>query len=105
MIDEQFIRDRISKLREEKQISERKMSLDLGHSSSYIRSITSGRALPSMTEFLYICDYLDVTPMEFFNSEQETTLVQQKAIDYIYTMPNRDIQLLIEIMERLKTTQ
>ena len=27
---EQFIRDRLSKLREEKQVSERKMSLDLG---------------------------------------------------------------------------
>ena len=60
-MDEQFIRDRISSLRQEKQISERKMSLDLGHSTSYIRSITSGRALPSMSEFLYICEYLGVT--------------------------------------------
>lgn len=102
MTDEQFIRDRISKLREEKQISERKMSLDLGHSSSYIRSITSGRALPSMTEFLYICDYLGVSPMEFFNTEQETTLTQQKAIDYIHTMPDDDIRFVIEIIERLK---
>lgn len=104
MTDEQFIRDRISKLREEKQISERKMSLDLGHSTSYIRSITSGRALPSMTEFLYICDYLGVTPMEFFNVEQETTLTQQKAIDYIYTMPDEDIRFVIELIERLKAT-
>lgn len=102
MTDEQFIRDRISKLWEEKQISERKMSLDLGHSSSYIRSITSGRALPSMTEFLYICDYLGVSPMEFFNTEQETTLTQQKAIDYIHTMPDDDIRFVIEIIERLK---
>lgn len=30
MMEEQFIRDRISKLREQKQVSERKMSLDLG---------------------------------------------------------------------------
>ena len=67
MMEEQFIRDRISKLREQKQVSERKMSLDLGHSTSYIRSITSGRSLPSMSEFLYICEYLGVTPMEFFN--------------------------------------
>ena len=54
MMEEQFIRDRISKLREQKQVSERKMSLDLGHSTSYIRSITSGRSLPSMSEFLYV---------------------------------------------------
>lgn len=37
----QFIRERISDLRCQKQVSERKMSLDLGHSTSYIRSITS----------------------------------------------------------------
>ena len=65
-MEEQFIRDRLSKLREEKQVSERKMSLDLGHSTSYIRGITSGRSLPSMSEFLYICEYLGITPAEFF---------------------------------------
>lgn len=60
-MEEQFIRDRLSKLREEKQVSERKMSLDLGHSTSYIRGITSGRSLPSMSEFLYICEYLGMS--------------------------------------------
>ena len=101
-MEEQFIRDRISRLREDKQVSERKMSLDLGHSTSYIRSITSGRALPSMSEFLYICEYLGVTPMEFFNEEKSTTLTQQKAIDYIYTMSDEDISLMIGFIERMK---
>lgn len=101
-MEEQFIRDRISRLREDKQVSERKMSLDLGHSTSYIRSITSGRALPSMSEFLYICEYLGVTPMEFFNEEKSTTLTQQKAIDYIYTMSDEDISLMIVFIERMK---
>lgn len=101
-MEEQFIRYRISRLREDKQVSERKMSLDLGHSTSYIRSITSGRALPSMSEFLYICEYLGVTPMEFFNEEKSTTLTQQKAIDYIYTMSDEDISLMIGFIERMK---
>lgn len=103
-MEEQFIRDRLSKLREEKQVSERKMSLDLGHSTSYIRGITSGRSLPSMSEFLYICEYLGITPSEFFNEEKVTTLTQQKAIDYIYTMTDEDIQLLIGFIERMKHT-
>ena len=103
-MEEQFIRDRLSRLREEKQVSERKMSLDLGHSTSYIRSITSGRALPSMGEFLYICEYLGVAPMEFFNEEKATSLIKQKAIDYIYTMSDEDVGLLIGFIERLKNT-
>ena len=32
-MEEQFIRERLFKLREEKQVSERKMSLDLGHNT------------------------------------------------------------------------
>lgn len=103
-MNEQFIRDRLSKLREEKQVSERKMSLDLGHSTSYIRSITSGRALPAMSEFLYICDYLGITPMEFFNEQGETTLAQQKAIEYIRTMSDQDVRFIIACIERMKNT-
>ena len=57
-MDEKFIRDRITELRLQKDVPERKMSIELGHSTSYIHSIASGRALPSMPEFLYICDYL-----------------------------------------------
>lgn len=104
-MEEQFIRDRISKLREQKQVSERKMSLDLGHSTSYIRSITSGRSLPSMSEFLYICEYLGVTPMEFFNEGKTTTLMQQKAIDYIYSMSDEDVSLMIGFIERMKAAK
>lgn len=55
-----------------------------------------------MSEFLYICEYLGVTPMEFFNEEKSTTLTQQKAIDYIYTMSDEDISLMIGFIERMK---
>lgn len=68
-MNEQFIRSRLSGLREEKQVSERKMSLDLGHSTSYIRSITSGRTLPLMSEFLYICEYFELRQWNFLMIE------------------------------------
>ena len=100
-MDEQFIRERISRLRQEKQVSERKMSLDLGHSTSYIRSITSGKSMPSMGEFLYICEYLGITPMEFFNETHLTTLAQQKAIASIASMSDSDVNLLISFIERM----
>ena len=77
-MDEQFIRNRITELRVLKNISERKMSLDLGHSASYIRNISSGRSLPSMEEFLYICDYLDITPMEFLTMGNNPQLQSEK---------------------------
>ena len=49
------------------------MSLDLGKSGSYMRSISIGKALPSMHEFLRICEYLGVTPQEFFTGAGDET--------------------------------
>lgn len=45
------------------------MSYDLGHSRGYINNISSGKALPSLTELFAICDYLNITPQEFFNAD------------------------------------
>ena len=71
-MDERFIRDRITQLRMERDISEYRMSLELGHSKGYIQSISSGRSLPSMSEFLAICEYLDITPAVFFTDPAES---------------------------------
>ena len=49
------------------------MNLDLGKSGSYMRSISIGKALPSMHEFLRICEYLGVTPQEFFTGAGDET--------------------------------
>lgn len=102
-MQETNIGERITQLRMQKEITERQMSLDLGHSSSYIHSIASGRALPSMQEFLYICEYLEITPMEFFNVKRNTTSQQQRAIRYIYELNKMDTDLIVELLERIST--
>lgn len=81
-MDAVFIRQRITALRLQKNVSEYKMSLDLGQSRSYIQGITSGKVLPSMAMFLEICDYFGITPAEFFSpfpgeSEQIRLLVRR----------------------------
>jgi transcriptional regulator with XRE-family HTH domain len=45
------------------------MSHDLGMSENYIFNIESDYAYPTMTIFFAICEYLDVTPKEFFDWE------------------------------------
>lgn len=72
---ESFTRTRITELRIKKNVSEHRMSLDLGKSGSYIRGITSGAALPSLRELFNIIAYFDMTPAEFFAPmESENTL-------------------------------
>ena len=100
-MNDAFIRNRISMLRMRKNVSEYKMSTDLGHSNSYIHSISSGKALPSMGEFLYICEYLGVTPREFFDDEMLAPQQVQKLYQLTKNMPDEDLQVLISTAERL----
>ena len=78
------------------------MSLDMGHSRGYIQNIISGRAMPSMPEFLYMCEYLGVTPSAFFDEGTENPALLQKAIDEMRTLPDRDILTLLGLIQRLK---
>lgn len=100
-MEDSFIRQRITQLRIQKNVSEYKMSMDLGHSKGYIQSITSGRALPSMSEFLVICEYFGITPLEFFDANENELILLKELNKEVSKMSKEDINLLIQIAKRL----
>ena len=70
MYEEAFYK-RLAQLRLQKNVSARDMSLKIGQNPGYINSIETGKALPSMAGFFYICDYLTVTPQQFFEFDYQ----------------------------------
>ena len=62
---------RLARLRIQKGVSARDMSLSIGQNPNYINHIETGRTLPSLPGILYICEYLGVTPAEFFDMENK----------------------------------
>lgn len=66
---EEIFYDRLTALRQAKGVSAREMSLALGQSEGYINAIENHKGFPSMEAFFYICEYLGVTPKEFFDDE------------------------------------
>ena len=64
---EDFVPERLAKLRTQKGVSARDMSLSLGQANNYINNIENKKSLPAMQSFFYICEYLGVTPQEFFD--------------------------------------
>lgn len=102
---EKYIADRITELRLKKNVSEYRMSLDLGHSNSYVRSITSGKALPSMSEFLYICDYFGITPKEFFDEDLKDTEQVKRLYNLAKNISDEDLSALVNMAERLANKQ
>jgi len=67
---DEFFSERLSILRQQKDVSARDMSLSLGQSENYINMIENKRTLPSMAVFFNICEYLGVTPSTFFDEQQ-----------------------------------
>lgn len=70
MYDEMFP-IRLSQLRSQMGVSARDMSLSIGQNPGYINNIETGKALPSMAAFFFICEYLKITPKEFFDTDVE----------------------------------
>ena len=98
----EFIRNRITELRMKKGVSEYQMSLDLGHSRSYIQNIVSGRSLPSVQELLYICEYLGVSPSLFFSERTDNPILAQQICDSLNGLSDKDLIALITMIDRLK---
>lgn len=101
MTDLKFVRDRITQLRLQKGVSEYQMSYDLGHSRSYIYNISSGRSLPPMAEFLQICDYLNVTPAQFFDVASKNTALIETTLEELRKLNDDDILLILGNIRRL----
>lgn len=97
----EFVRERITKLRVLKGVSEYKMSYDLGHSRGYINNISSGKTLPSMAEFFAICEYFEITPIEFFDTRTDNPKLRQDVIDTISQLNKEDLELTLRNINRL----
>lgn len=95
----EFFYKRLSELRLQKGVSARDMSLSLGQSESYINKIENKRTLPSFTGFIYICEYFNVTPQEFFNTNISSP---QKAKELIFELEKLSPKYADHILQIIK---
>ena len=73
---------RLAQLREAKGVSARDMSLSIGQNAGYINNIETGKAFPSMNSFFYICEYLNISPQDFFEVEVHNPETLNALISY-----------------------
>ncbi len=101
-MDTDYIVKRITELRMKKGVAEHRMSIELGHSRSYMQGISSGRALPSMAEFLAICDYLGVSPREFFEEDNSDPRLLNEVWDKLKNLSEDDLEMIGMFVDRLQ---
>ena len=98
IFEKQFI-ERLTQLRYQKNVSARDLSLTLGLNAGYINNIESGKALPSVGTFFLICNYLNISPMEFFDYDSPLPEELREAITNLKKlnpMQFTSIKLIIE---------
>ena len=100
MEKEQFIK-RLVELRMNKGVSARDMSLSIGQSAGYINNIENGINLPSMSVFFYICEYLGVTPEEFFDLESKNPTKLDSIIKDMKHLDDKQLDTISTLVKDL----
>ena len=91
--------ERLARLRNAKGVSGREMSLSMGQAAGYVNNIENGNNLPSLAMFFEICEYLGVTPREFFSYTRPGG--DAAAWDALQRLSPDDRALVIRLAERL----
>ena len=87
---EDFVPERIAKLRIQKGVSARDMSLSLGQANNYINNIENKKSLPSMH-----------TPLEFFDEGNDNPEALQQFIEEGRKLSPEAMQHILHLMKDL----
>jgi len=98
---EKFTQERIAQLRLKRDVSARDMSLSLGQNVSYINKIENGKSLPSLQGLFYICDYLGVTPQEFFDLSSRDPGRIGQIVENLKKLDDQTLASVAQIVQKL----
>lgn len=100
-MDKEAFVDRLAQLRLRKGASAREMSLSIGQSPGYINNIENGVNLPSMSVFFYICEYLNITPMEFFDTDTPNPEKLENLIKNLKQLDDTQLETISTLVDGL----
>ncbi len=96
---------RLAKLRTKKGVSARDMSLSIGQNPGYINNIETGKALPSMSSFFFICEYLNISPQEFFDNDSDYPEKLRTVLENLKRLNSKQFENISSIIEDLSHTK
>ena len=98
-MDEKDFSLRLAQLREKKGVSARDMSLSIGQNPGYINNIESGKSMPSLTGIFYICEYLGITPSEFFDIDSKNPTRLNDVINDLKRLNDKQLETIAALIK------
>lgn len=99
---EDFFIKRLVSLRNQKNVSAREMSLALGQNESYINRIENGKTFPSLQAFFYICEYLQVSPKDFFDEGNPEPVKIDQITEELKTLDSVQLDTVLAVIRGLQ---
>ena len=93
---------RLAQLRAKKGVSARDMSLSIGQNPGYINNIESGKSRPSLSGFFYICEYLEMTPSEFFDLESRNPTKIDAIVKDLKHLDDKQLDAIANLVKGLR---
>ena len=98
-MDELFISKRLGRLRTQRQVSARDMSLSIGQANNYITNIENGKSMPSIQGLFYICDYLKISPSEFFDEGNTNPALLNKIMEQLKLLDDKCLESILVLLQ------
>ena len=90
---------RLSQLREQKGVSARDMSLSIGQNPGYINNIESGKSMPSLSGFFFICEYLGISPSDFFNPNISNPSRLNDILNDLQNLRDQELETIAKLIQ------
>ena len=98
-MDEKAFSLRLAQLREKKGVSARDMSLSIGQNAGYINNIESGKSMPSLSGFFYICEYLGISPSDFFDMDSKNPTRLNELMDDLKRLNDKQLETIAALVK------
>ena len=98
-MNQEWFSSRLAQIRTARKLSARDLSLSLGQSPGYINKIENKRSLPSMQVFFYLCEYLKITPEDFFAQNITYPILLNETISELKKLDSHQLEHILRIVK------
>ena len=98
---EHILVTRLAELRQKQGVSARDMSQSMEQNVNYINSIEHGKITPSMKAFFGICEFLNITPKDFFDVGNSQPERLNALIEVLKLLDDESLNLIAGIAHKM----
>lgn len=104
-MEKTFYGRRIAKLRMAKNISARKLSMELGQGTEYINQIENNRCMPSLEGLSNICEYFNISLSDFFDETTEYPIEYKEIIEELNKLDKIELEQITKTIKLITSNR